>query len=184
MSSGPLLPGPSRRAGTFTADARSTGTGRRTWESFIDTWNDRMGDLYPLPEFSASTVEGFQGTMRSVTLQDTAVNELRASSPLSTRAVGTHEHDHIRLYVGLRGAMTLRDPHDRGGEARVPAGTYFMHHVVRENHFHTTPGTGSRIFIFPATPCGPWSPANRAPGGPPRPRRRSSWHTPPWSSGP
>ncbi|CAM5487648.1 hypothetical protein SPURM210S_06732 [Streptomyces purpurascens] len=86
----------------------------------------RLGDLYPLPEFSASTVDGFQGTMRSVTLQDTAVNELWGSSPVSTQAVGTHEHDQIRLYVVLRGAVTLRDPHDQGRDASVPAGTYFL----------------------------------------------------------
>ncbi|MFH8803950.1 helix-turn-helix domain-containing protein [Streptomyces sp. NPDC017936] len=149
MSSGPRSPGTSGKAGTFTADADCTGSGRETWESFVDTWNDRMGGLYPLPEFSTSTVDGFQGTMRSVTLQDTAVNELWASSSVSTQAVGTHEHDHIRLYVGLRGAMTLQDPHDQGGDAHVSAGTYFMHHVVTENHFHTTPEIGNRIFIFP-----------------------------------
>ncbi|MGY5053537.1 helix-turn-helix domain-containing protein [Streptomyces sp. 900105755] len=135
--------------GTFTVDADSTGTGRGTWEPFTDTWNDRMGDLYPLPEFSASTVDGFQGTMRSVTLEDTAVNELWASSSVSTRAVGTHEHDQIRLYVGLRGAVALQNPHDQGGDVYVSAGTYFMHHVVTENHFHTTPVIGTRIFIFP-----------------------------------
>ncbi|WP_210570818.1 helix-turn-helix domain-containing protein [Streptomyces sp. GESEQ-4] len=149
MSSRPRFLGPGDRTGTFTVDADSTGTGRGTWEPFIDTWNDRLGDLYPLPEFSASTIEGFQGTMRSVTLQDTAVNELWGSSPLSTRAVGRHEHDEIRLYVGLRGAVALQDPHDQGGDAYVSAGTYFMHHVVTENHFHTTPEIGTRIFIFP-----------------------------------
>ncbi|MFJ4809572.1 helix-turn-helix domain-containing protein [Streptomyces longwoodensis] len=149
MSSRPRFLGPSDRVGTFTVDAGSTGTGREAWESFTDTWTDRMGELYPLPEFSASTVEGFRGTMRSVTLEDTAVNEFRGSSPLSTRAVGTHEHDHVRLYVGLRGAWTLEDPHDQGGDAHVPAGTYFMHHVVQENHFHSTPESANRIFIFP-----------------------------------
>ncbi|CAL9494196.1 hypothetical protein SUDANB145_03282 [Streptomyces sp. enrichment culture] len=149
MSDRPRFLGPSDRMGTFTVDAGSTGTGRRTWEPFIDTWNDRMGDLYPLPEFSTSTLDGFQGTMRSVALRDTAVNELWGSSPLSTRAVGAHEHDHVRLYFVLRGAMTLREPHDQGGDARVSAGTYFAHHVVTENHFHTTPEIGSRIFIFP-----------------------------------
>ncbi|MFE7897796.1 helix-turn-helix domain-containing protein [Streptomyces sp. NPDC057424] len=135
--------------GTFTVDADSAGTGRGTWEPFIDTWNDRMGDLYPLPEFSASTVDGFQGTMRSVVLEDTAVNELWASSSVSTRAVGMDEHDQVRLYVGLRGAVALQDPHDQGGDAYVSAGSYFMHHVVTENHFHTTPVIGTRIFIFP-----------------------------------
>ncbi|QJT06554.1 helix-turn-helix domain-containing protein [Streptomyces asoensis] len=135
--------------GTFKVDADSTGTGRGTWEPFIDTWNERMGDLYPLPEFSAPTVDGFRGTMRSVTLEDTAINELWASSPVSTQAVGTHEHDQIRLYVGLRGAVALQDPHDQGGDAYVSADTYFMHHVVTENHFHTTPVIGTRIFIFP-----------------------------------
>lgn len=143
------LPGPSGKVGTFTADAESTGPGRRTWESFVDTWNARMGDLYPLPEFSSSTLDGFQGAMRSVTLHDTAVNELWGSSTLRTQAIGTHEHDHIRLYVVLRGAMTLRDPHDQGGDAHVSTGTYFTHHVVTENHFHTTPEIGTRIFIFP-----------------------------------
>ncbi|MFF7391187.1 helix-turn-helix domain-containing protein [Streptomyces scabiei] len=141
--------GQGRKMGAFTVDAASTGTGRGTWEPFIDTWNDRMGDLYPLPEFSASTVDGFQGTMCSVTLQDTAVNELRGSSPVSTQAVGNHELDQIRLYVGLRGAVALQDPHDQGGDAHVVAGTYFMHHVVTENHFHTTPEIGTRIFNFP-----------------------------------
>ncbi|MGW1758017.1 helix-turn-helix domain-containing protein [Streptomyces mirabilis] len=149
MKSRPRFLGPGDKVGTFTVDADSTGTGRGTWEPFIDTWNDRMGDLYPLPEFSASTVDGFQGTMRSVALDDTAVNELWASSPVSTRAVGTYEHDQIRLYVGLRGAVALQDPHDQGGDAYVSAGTYFMHHVVTENHFHTTPVIGTRIFIFP-----------------------------------
>lgn len=81
MTSRPPLPGPATKVGTFKVDADSTGTGRGTWEPFIDIWNERMGDLYPLPEFSASTVDGFQGTMRSVTLEDTAVNELWASSP-------------------------------------------------------------------------------------------------------
>ncbi|GHE92936.1 helix-turn-helix domain-containing protein [Streptomyces fumanus] len=149
MSDRPRFLGPGGKVGTFAVDAEATGSGRETWESFIDTWNDRMGDSYPLPEFDAATVEGFQGTMRSVTLHDTAVNELWGSSPLRTRAVGTHEHDHIRLYVGLRGALALQDPHDQGGDARIPAGTYFMHHVVRENHFHTTADSASRIFIFP-----------------------------------
>ncbi|GGM06693.1 transcriptional regulator [Streptomyces fumigatiscleroticus] len=149
MRSRPRFRGPGGKVGTFSVDADSTGTGRGTWEPFIDTWNDRMGDLYPLPEFSASTVDGFQGTMRSVTLEDTAVNELWGSSPVSTRAVGTHEHDQIRLYVGLRGAVALRNPHDQGGDAYVSAGTYFLHHVVTENHFHTTPEIGTRIFIFP-----------------------------------
>jgi len=149
MSSRPRFLGPSDQVGTFTAETDSTGTGRGTWEPFIDTWNDRMGDLYPLPEFSASTVDGFRGKVRSVTLRDTAVNELWGSSPVSTQSVWTHEHDHIRLYVGLRGAMTLRDPHDQGGDAYVSAGTYFMHHVVTENHFHTTPEIGNRIFMFP-----------------------------------
>lgn len=149
MTSRPPFRGPGDKVGTFTVDADSTGPGRGTWEPFIDTWNDRMGDLYPLPEFSASTVDGFQGTMRSVALEDTAVNELWASSPVSTRAVGTYEHDEVRLYVGLRGAVALQDPHDQGGDAYVSAGTYFMHHVVTENHFHTTPVIGTRIFIFP-----------------------------------
>ncbi|SHM84001.1 helix-turn-helix domain-containing protein [Actinacidiphila paucisporea] len=115
--------------GTFTVDADSTGTGRGTWEPFIDTWNDRMGDQYPLPEFSASTVDGFQGTMRSVALEDTAVNELWASSPVSTRAVGTYEHDQIRLYVGLRGTVALQDPHDQGGDTYVSAGTAVAAHL-------------------------------------------------------
>ncbi|MFF4397161.1 hypothetical protein [Streptomyces sp. NPDC001480] len=123
MSSGPRFPGPSDKVGTFTADTGSPGTARRTWQAFIDTWNDRMGDRYQerysLQEFTASTVDGFQGTMRSVTPQDTAVNEPWASSPLSTQAVGTQEHDHIRLYVGLRGAEALREPHDQGGDAYV-----------------------------------------------------------------
>jgi AraC-like DNA-binding protein len=149
MTSRPRFHGPGGKVGTFAVDADSTGPGRGTWEPFIDTWNDRMGDLYPLPEFSASTVDGFQGTMRSVALEDTAVNELWASSPVSTRAVGTYEHDEIRLYVGLRGSVALKDPHDQGGDAYVSAGTYFMHHVVTENHFHTTPVIGTRIFIFP-----------------------------------
>jgi len=149
MRSRPRFLGPGDKTGTFAVDADSTGTGRGTWEPFIDTWNDRMGDLYPLPEFSASTIDGFRGTMRSVTLQDTAVNELWGSSPVRTRAVGKHEHDEIRLYVGLRGAVGLQDPHDQGGDAYVSAGTYFMHHVVTENHFHTTPEIGTRIFIFP-----------------------------------
>lgn len=149
MRNRPRFLGPGGKVGTFTVDADSTGAGRGTWEPFIDNWNDRMGDLYPLPEFTASTVDGFQGTMRSVTLQDTAVNELWGSSPVSTRAVGTYEHDQIRLYVGLRGAVALQDPHDQGGDAYVSAGTYFMHHVVKENHFHTTPQIGTRIFIFP-----------------------------------
>lgn len=149
MTSRPRFLGPASKVGTFTVDAESTGTGRGTWEPFIDTWNDRMGDLYPLPEFSAPTVDGFQGTMRSVALEDTAINELWASSPVSTQAVGTYEHDQIRLYVGLRGAVALQDPHDQGGDTYVSAGTYFMHHVVTENHFHTTPVIGTRIFIFP-----------------------------------
>ncbi|MET7568974.1 hypothetical protein ABZT04_10780 [Streptomyces sp. NPDC005492] len=112
MKSSPRFLGPGDTVGTFTVDADSTGSGRGTWEPFIDTWNDRMGDRYPLPEFSASTVDGFRGTMRSVALDDTAVNELWASSPVSTRAVGPHEHDEIRLYVGLRGGVALRDPHE------------------------------------------------------------------------
>ncbi|MDH6604837.1 AraC-like DNA-binding protein [Streptomyces sp. SAI-208] len=149
MSGRPRFHGPDDRTGTFTVDAESTGIGRGTWEPFVDAWNERMGDLYPLPEFSTSTIEGFQGTMRSVTLEDTAVNELWGASPLSTRAVGRHEHDEIRLYVGLRGAVTLQDPHDQGGDAYVSAGSYFAHHVVTENHFHTTPEIGTRIFIFP-----------------------------------
>ncbi|MEU2427148.1 helix-turn-helix domain-containing protein [Streptomyces sp. NPDC007851] len=140
---------PSAEVGAFTIDADSTGTGRGTWEPFIDTWNDRMGDLYPLPEWSASTLDGFQGSMRSVTLQDTAINETWGSSPVSTQAVATHEHDHVKLYVGLRGVTTLRDPHDQGGDAYVSAGTYFMHHVVTGNHFHTTPEIGKRVFFFP-----------------------------------
>ncbi|MEU0071055.1 helix-turn-helix domain-containing protein [Streptomyces sp. NPDC006332] len=140
---------PSAKVGAFTIDVDSTGMGRGTWKLFVDTWNARMGDLYPLPEFSASTVDGFEGIMRSVTLQETVVNELWGSSSVRTQAVGTHEHDHIRLYVGLRGVTTLRDPHDQGGDAHVSAGTYFMHHVVTENHFHTTPEIGRRIFIFP-----------------------------------
>lgn len=147
--SGRQSPGAAGTVGTFTVDADSTGVGRGTWEPFVDTWNNRMGDLYPLPEFSAATVDGFQGTMRSVALEDTAVNELWASSPVSTRAVGTYEHDQVRLYVALRGAVALQDPHDQGGDADVSAGTYFMHHVVAENHFHTTPVIGTRIFIFP-----------------------------------
>ncbi|MEU6405904.1 helix-turn-helix transcriptional regulator [Streptomyces sp. NPDC046985] len=149
MTSRPRFLGPGGKVGTFTVDADSTGAGRGTWDPFIDTWNDRMGDLYPLPEFSASTVDGFQGTMRSVALEDTAVNEIWASSSVSTRAVGTYEHDQIRLYVGLRGAVALQDPHGQSGDAHVSAGAYFMHHVVTENHFHTTPVIGARIFIFP-----------------------------------
>jgi AraC-like DNA-binding protein len=135
--------------GTFAVDARSTGTGRGTWEPFVDTWNDRMGRLYPLPEFTASTVDGFHGTMRSVALQDTAVNEFWASTPVSTRAVGPQEQDQVRLYVGLRGALTLADPHDQGGDAHVTAGTYFLHHCARENHFRSTPSIGARIFVLP-----------------------------------
>lgn len=149
MISRPRFLGPGGKTGTFNVDADSTGTGRGTWAPFVDTWNDRMGDLYPLPEFSASTVDGFQGTMRSVTLQDTAINELWGSSPVSTQAVGTLEHDQVRLYVGMRGAVSLDDPHDQGGDAHVTAGTYFMHHCVTENHFHTTSVIGTRIFIFP-----------------------------------
>ncbi|MFF4138638.1 helix-turn-helix domain-containing protein [Streptomyces mirabilis] len=149
MTNRPRFLGPASKVGTFTVDADSTGTGRGTWEPFIDTWNDHMGNLYPLPEFSAPTVDGFQGTMRSVALEDTAINELWASSPVSTQAVGTYEHDQIRLYVWLRGAVALQDPHDQGGDRYVSAGTYFMHHVVTENHFHTTPVIGTRIFIFP-----------------------------------
>lgn len=152
MTSRPHLPGPADTVGGFHVDTGSTGTGRGTWEPFVDTWNDRMGDLYPLPEFSASAVDGFRGTMRSVTLQDTVFNETWSASPVSARAVGRQEHDHIRLYVGLRGVTTLRDPHDQDGDAYVSAGTYFMHHVVTENHFHTTPETGKRIFFFPGDP--------------------------------
>ncbi|MEU9831277.1 helix-turn-helix domain-containing protein [Streptosporangium sp. NPDC048047] len=146
---GPRFPGPGGRVGTFTVDAGSTGVGRETWQPFIDTWNDRMGDLYPLPEFTASTVDGFRGTMHSVTLGDTAVNELWASSPLSTQAVGAQEQDLVRLHVGLRGVLTLTDPHDQGDEVRVPAGAYFIHHCVKENHFHSTPAIGTRMFVFP-----------------------------------
>ncbi|MET8081498.1 helix-turn-helix domain-containing protein [Streptomyces sp. NPDC005303] len=138
---------PSAKVGAFTVD--STRTGRGTWELFVDTWTARMGDLYPMSVFSASAVGGFRGTMRSVTMQDTVVNETWGSSSVRTQAVGTHEHDQVRLYVGLRGATTLRDPHDQGGDAYVSAGTYFMHHVVTENHFHTTPEIGRRVFFFP-----------------------------------
>ena len=139
----PDFVGPGGRTGTFTV------AGRNSWEPFIDTWNDRMGDLYPLPEFSASTVNGFRGTMTSVTLHDTAVNEMWAAFPVSTRAVGRHRHDEVRLYVGLRGAMTLQHPHGQAADALLSAGTYFVHHVVDENHFHTTADIGTRIFIFP-----------------------------------
>ncbi|MCO5970358.1 helix-turn-helix domain-containing protein [Actinoallomurus soli] len=55
----------------------------------------------------------------------------------------------MRLHVGLRGGLTLRDPHDQGGDAYVSAGTYYAHHCVTENHFHSTPVIGARIFIFP-----------------------------------
>jgi AraC-like DNA-binding protein len=56
MSSSPRFLGPGGKTGTFTVDAGTTGTGRGTWESFINTWNDHIGDLYPLPEFSAPTI--------------------------------------------------------------------------------------------------------------------------------
>jgi len=46
-------------------------------------------------------------------------------------------------------SVALKDPHDQGGDAYVSAGTYFMHHVVTENHFPTTPVIGTLIFIFP-----------------------------------
>ncbi len=127
--------------------------------------------------------DGFQGTMCSVTLQDTAVNELCGSPPVSTRAVGRHEHDEIRLYAGLRGAVALQDPHDQGGDAYVSAGTYFMHHVVTENDSTPRPRSAP-VFIFPGDPLRSLSPGNHAPGRPTRPRRRSSWHTPAWPSGP
>ncbi|MEU3506387.1 hypothetical protein ABZ733_00455 [Streptomyces longwoodensis] len=81
MSSRPRFLGPSDRVGTFTVDAGSAGTGRGAWESFTDPSTDRMGDLYPLPEFSAATVEGFRGTMPSVALEDTAVNEFGVPRP-------------------------------------------------------------------------------------------------------
>ncbi|MFI5843793.1 helix-turn-helix domain-containing protein [Catenuloplanes sp. NPDC051500] len=135
--------------GTFDVDADATGTGRDTWEPFIDTWNDRMGDLYPLPEFTESTVDGFQGTMRSVTLKDAAVNEFWAHSRVSTKTVGREEQDQVRLYVGLRGVLALREPDGHGGDAHVPAGTYFLHHCARENQFRTTPEIASRVFVLP-----------------------------------
>ncbi|GAA3133676.1 hypothetical protein GCM10010521_19370 [Streptomyces rameus] len=69
---------------------------------------------------------------------DTAVNELWASSPVSTRAVGTYEHDQIRLYVGLPGAVALQDPHDQGSDAYVPAGTYFMHKPSASRVIHSS----------------------------------------------
>ncbi len=78
--------------------------------------------------------------------------------PVSTRAVGRHEHDEIRLYVGLRGAVALQDPHDQGGDAYVSAGTYFMHHVVTENHSTPRPRSAPASSSFPAMPCAPWSP--------------------------
>ena len=57
--------------------------------------------------------------MRSVALEDTAVSEW-ASSAVSTRAVGTYEHDEIRLYVGLRAPARPPRPRPRpGGGARV-----------------------------------------------------------------
>ena len=110
-----------------------------------------VGDLYSLPEFHAATVDDFEGTMRSVTLHDTAINEVWASFPTGTRGVGRHGHDEIRLYVGLRGALSLRDPNDRGGDANVSAGTYFLfrHRVASEYHFRTTPAIGTRAFILP-----------------------------------
>ncbi|MEU6222454.1 helix-turn-helix domain-containing protein [Streptomyces sp. NPDC047042] len=152
MSSRPRFRGPSDRAGRFTINAGSTGTGCGAWEPFVETWNDRVGDLYPLPGLSASTIDGFRGSMRSVTLQDTAVNETWSSSPISTRPAGTYENDHVRLYVGLRGVTTLRDPHDHVGDAYVSAGTYFMHHVVTGNRSRTTSEIGKRVFFFPGDP--------------------------------
>jgi AraC-like DNA-binding protein len=152
-------------AGTFSVDAAATGAGRGTWEPFVDSWNDRMGDRYPMPEFTTSTVDGFRGTMRSVTLQDTAVNEFWASSRVSTRAVGTLEQDQVRLYVGLRGARALEDPYDQGGDVYVSAGTYFLHHCARENHFRTTPVIGARVFVLPADDLRPLV-SGRPLGGP------------------
>ncbi len=149
MSSRPRFRGPGGKTGSFTVDADSTGIGRGTFEAFIDGWNDLVGDLYPLPEFSASTVDGWQGSMRFVTVQNTAITELWASSPVNTQAVGTHEADQIRLYVGMRGTLTLRNPHGQGGDAYVSAGTYFVHHAVTENHYHTTPEIGTTLYIFP-----------------------------------
>ncbi|MGW0424693.1 hypothetical protein [Streptomyces sp. NPDC003015] len=57
---------PSAKVGAFTIDAGSTGTERGTCEVFVDTWNARMGDLYPLPVLSASTVDGFRGNADAV----------------------------------------------------------------------------------------------------------------------
>ncbi|MET9914729.1 hypothetical protein ABZZ74_50055 [Streptomyces sp. NPDC006476] len=52
----------------------------------------RLGDLYPRPEFSASTIDGFQGAMRWVTPQHTAVNELWGSSPLTVSEAAARWH--------------------------------------------------------------------------------------------
>jgi AraC-like DNA-binding protein len=146
---GPRFSGPSDRMGTFDVDAEATGAGRGTWEPFIDTWNDRMGDLYPMPEFTESTMDHFRGTMRSVALKDTAINEFWAQSPVSTEALGGDDQDQVRLYVGLSGILALHNPDGFGGDARVTAGTYFLHHCGRENHFRTTPMTAARIFVLP-----------------------------------
>jgi hypothetical protein len=63
MSSRPSFLGPGDRMGTFTVDLRLHRHRPGMWEPFIDTWSDRMGDRHPWPELSASTIDGFQGTM-------------------------------------------------------------------------------------------------------------------------
>jgi AraC-like DNA-binding protein len=146
---GPRFSGPGGRVGTFDVDAGTTGPGRKTWEPFIDTWNDRMGDTFPLPEFTESTMDDFRGTMRSVTLKDVAVNEFWTRSRVSTKTVDRQEQDQVRLYVGLRGVLALHEPDGHRGDARIPAGTYFLHHCTRENHFRTTPEIAARIFVLP-----------------------------------
>ena len=142
----PRFLGPGGKVGTFTVDAESTAPlgerGSRLLTAGTTAW-----EAYPLPEFSASTVDGFQATMRSVTLQDTAVNELWGSSLGAPLRSGTMSTTRSGCMPGC--AVALQDPHDQGGDACVSAGTYFMHHVVTDNHFHTTPEIGTCIFIFP-----------------------------------
>jgi hypothetical protein len=131
--------GAGRTIGVFDVDSAAMGRGRRSWDPFIETWNDRIGDRYPFPEITVSTADGFEGRLRSVLLGDVAIFEGRISSSLRAQRVKRVDRESVLLYVGLRGAFALQDPSDRGGVVGVPAGTLHFQRGAAHVHLDCAP---------------------------------------------
>ncbi|WP_432838634.1 helix-turn-helix transcriptional regulator [Dactylosporangium sp. CA-092794] len=127
-----------------TTAAQPVGTG---FAAFRDTWGTQIGDSFPMPVFSPTTVNNYRVKTRAAQVHDVAIIDGHNESALRTTDA-PHAGDQVELFVVRCGSWIL------GGRA-VSAGQFLLQPKGRSTTFETAPRTTARIFVLPAAILAP-----------------------------